>query len=227
MLARECRASRSRSPACAELATRRQVRSPSHTPCVPGRPVDRQTDKIQIQIPSRAHVRHSRCVRVSWKNQIPLFSRRCSSLLAVRIVVCLSVTATTTRRSLYSLCIRVFVCVRVCVAVVACASCRDTPTPGTKSNSSSNADCRWRCPARTRCCRHRRCRRRCDTSNRYFCVCFRIRFQFSHVLLRVQTRCFRFVLLLPSTHKAFNSNSNNNISNISATTSAPESQSNI
>lgn len=124
----------------------------------------------------------------------------------------------------------VFVCVPL--SCIACASCRaTTPTPGTNSNSSSssNADCRcrWRCPARTRCCRHRR--RRCDTSNRYFCVCFRIRFQFSHVLLRVQTRCFRFVLLLPSTHKALrgNSNSNNNIGNISATTSTPESQSNI
>lgn len=197
-------------------------------PCVTGRPVDRQTDretdKIQIQILARAHVRHSRCVRVSWKNQIPLFSRRCSSLLAVRIVVCPSVAA----RLLATRSVRfVFVCScsQVCVppSCVACASCRATPTPGTKSNSSSsNADCRWRCPARTRCCRHRR--RRCDTSNRYFCVCFRIRFQFSHVLLRVQTRCFRFVLLLPSTHKALkgNSNSNNNIGNISATTSTPE-----
>lgn len=131
MLARECLASRSRSPACAALATRRQVRSPSHTPYVPGRPVDRQTDKIQIQIPSRAHVRHSRCVRVSWKNQIPLFSRRCSSLLAVRIVVCLSVTATTTRRSLYSLCIRVFVysCVFVCVSLSLRVQAAGTPQP--------------------------------------------------------------------------------------------------
>lgn len=80
----------------------------------PDRQRDRETDKIQIQIPARAHVRHSRCVRVSWKNQIPLFSRRCSSLLAVRIVVCPSVAATTTRHSLSSLCIR------VCAAVVCC-----------------------------------------------------------------------------------------------------------
>lgn len=77
----------------------------------PDRQRDRETDKIQIQIPARAHVRHSRCVRVSWKNQIPLFSRRCSSLLAVRIVVCPSVAATTTRHSLSSLCIRVCSCV--------------------------------------------------------------------------------------------------------------------
>lgn len=93
------------------------------TPLCAGRPVDRQTDretdKIQIQIPARAHVRHSRCVRVSWKNQIPLFSRRCSSLLAVRIVVSVC-GSSTTRHSLSSLCIRVFVCASVCAAVVCC-----------------------------------------------------------------------------------------------------------